>query len=207
MNPGILSLVLLVIALILLASGWKDVILRSISHKGILLFFVLWLGTSRITVSHDTYKLNLSFILIAGLAVTLLLRSSGVLAKLHVVSIGLLLGSFYFLLKELLSKDPVLIVSRPDVDIAVVLGLVAVLLRRSVALQLACLSMGLVLGELYGVIWAHKAGTSVLGSASFRDQWWVALFVARGGALFVQGGAAAGKGLLHLLTGRGKGGE
>ncbi len=38
MNPGYLSLLLMVVTLILFASGWKDIIMRGITSKVILLF-------------------------------------------------------------------------------------------------------------------------------------------------------------------------
>jgi hypothetical protein len=204
MNPGFLSIVLLVIALILLTSGWKDVLLRSMSHKGILLFFMLWFGLSRVTIELPAYKLNLTFALVAALAVGVWLRTKGAGAKLHMLSVGLLLGSFHFLLRELFDKDPILIIARSDLDIAVLFGLITVVLQRSVGIQLACLSMGMALGELYDAL-LRREPSAFLGSSSFQDEWWTAVFVSRLATLLLQGTVAGGREMLHLWTDRRKG--
>lgn len=205
MNPGFLSLILLLIALILLSSGWKDVLLRSISHKGILLFFIAWVILTRVTVTVQHVRLNGSYVLVAALAAGLWLAAKGAAPKLHVLSIGLLLGSFHFLLQELLAIDPILIIARADVDIAVLLGLIAVVLHRSVSLQLACLSFGLTAGTLYNAIFHHKTGFPTLGSPSFQDEWWSAVFVSRAAAVLTQSAAAGVKGLTQLWTDKRKG--
>jgi hypothetical protein len=205
MNPGFLSLVLLVIALILLSSGWKDVLLRSMSHKGILLFFIAWVGLTRVTFTVRHLKLNGTFLLVAALAAVLWLGTQGAAQKLHALSIGLLLGSFHFLLQELFDIDPVLIVSRADVDIAVVLGLITIALQRSVSLQLMCLSLGLAAGTVYGTVFHHKAEFAALGSPSFQDEWWTAVFVSRGGTVLLQGAVSGTKGLAQLWSDKRKG--
>jgi hypothetical protein len=206
MNPGFLSFVLLVIAFILLSSGWKDLLLRSISHKGILLFFVAWIGLSRITVSWQHIKLNMTFALVLAVTAVVLAKTEGMAAKLHLLSVGLLLGSFHFLLQEVLERDPILIVARSDIDIAVSLGLITVALQRSVGLQLACLSLGLAMGDFYYAL-LHKqsaAAAGYMGSPSFRDKWWMAIFVSRGATLLVQGLLYGGKQALQLWADRRK---
>ncbi|WP_052487116.1 YphA family membrane protein [Gordoniibacillus kamchatkensis] len=205
MNPGFLSLILLVIALILLSSGWKDVLLRSISHKGILLFFIAWVGLSKWTVTVQHFKLSGPFLLVSALAVCLWLGTEGAAAKLHALSIGLLLGSFHFLLQELFEIDPILIVSRADVDIAVLVGLITLVLQRSVSLQLACLSIGLATGTLYGVLFRHKTGIMTLGGPSFQDQWWTAVFVSRCATVLMQEAANGVKVLSQLWADKRKG--
>jgi hypothetical protein len=204
MNPGFLSIVLLIIALILLTSGWMDVLLRSMPHKGILLFFMLWFGLCRVTIALPTFKLNATFVLVAALASIIWLRTRGAGAKLHMLSVGLLLGSFHFLLRELFDKDPILIIARSDLDIAVLFGLITVVLQRSVALQLACLSLGMALGELYDAF-LHRTPSAFLGSPSFQDEWWAAVFVSRLATLLLQGTIAGGKEVLHVWTDRRKG--
>jgi hypothetical protein len=186
MNPGYLSLILLVIALILCASGWMDVLLRSITHKVILLFFIAWLGLSRVTLTFSHAKVNLTFVLVLTLSALFVRKAAGPVQKLHLLSIGLLLGSFHFLLQEMYSMDPILVVSRPELDMAVFMGLMTSVLQRSAAEQIACLSIGLVMGEVF-YAFVHKQVISVyLGSPTFQDKWWVTVFVSRTVSLFVQ---------------------
>src|SRR6478736_3334615 len=64
MNAGYLSLILLCITLILFASGWKELYVRSISHKGMLLFFALWIVGSCFSVSIKQVYIQLVYMLV-----------------------------------------------------------------------------------------------------------------------------------------------
>jgi hypothetical protein len=148
----------------------------------------------------------MTFALVLAVTAVVLAKTEGMAAKLHLLSVGLLLGSFHFLLQEVLERDPILIVARSDIDIAVSLGLITVALQRSVGLQLACLSLGLAMGDFYYAL-LHKqsaAAAGYMGSPSFRDKWWMAIFVSRGATLLVQGLLYGGKQALQLWADRRK---
>jgi hypothetical protein len=165
--------------LILLASGWKDVYVRSISPTWILLFFVGWLLLVTFHLNVNEIKLNLVYLWVAAFAVGILIYTRGMVQKLHLLSVGLLLGSFHFLLQEILTTDPVMVMMRPNLDTALFLALIVILIERRVKEQIACLSIGLLLGDFY-FAFVHQAVVPIrFGGPSFQDEWWLSVFAAR----------------------------
>ncbi|MFD0694854.1 hypothetical protein ACFQZT_12180 [Paenibacillus sp. GCM10027628] len=179
MNSGYLSLILLCITLILFASGWKELYVRSISHKGILLFFAAWLTLSHITIRIGHLQVHLVYLWILCICIGILYVTRGFIHKLHLLSIGLLLGSLHFLLQQLLQMDPILIVGSSEWDTALLLAVVVTVLQRSELEQIAAISLGYLLGDLYQAGIHQEVGAQRLGSPHFQDQWWLSVFAAR----------------------------
>ncbi|SDN87903.1 hypothetical protein SAMN04487897_105245 [Paenibacillus sp. yr247] len=186
MNSGYLSLILLCITLILFASGWKELYLRSISHKGMLLFFVSWIVFSRLTVTVKQVQVQLVYVVVFLISLGILYVTQGFIHKLHLLSIGLLLGSLHFLLQQLLEMDPILIVRDSEWDTALLLALVAVILQRNALEQIAALSIGYLLGDMYQAGIHPKDGYHHLGNGTFQDQWWLSVFAARTMTIILQ---------------------
>ncbi|MCD1260199.1 hypothetical protein B5M42_015410 [Paenibacillus athensensis] len=179
MNSGYLAFLLLGITLILFASGWKEVYVRSISHKGILLFFVGWAVCSRFSVPWHGIRVNLSAIWLTLAAFAILLMMEGFVQKLHLLSLGLLLGSFHFLLHQVLEMDPVFAVGKGGLDASLVLAVLTLLVQRQELAQIGCLTIGFLLGEGYETFMHHGVAVRVYGGSDFQDEWWVAVFAAR----------------------------
>jgi hypothetical protein len=206
MNPGYLSLLLISVALILLASGWKDILIRGISHKVILLFFVLWVGTLKIIIQWNGLNVHASFLLVALAAVIILIFTEGLLVKCHLMSIGLLLGSISFFLQEAASVVPAFM-EKPEMHTGIFLGIAAFLLARKPTYQILCISVGLILGEIYyAYIHGPQGYHAALGGPKFQDKWWLALWMARGCTVIWQSACAGGKQAIKYWTERRKGG-
>ncbi|OPH60894.1 hypothetical protein BC351_17025 [Paenibacillus ferrarius] len=186
MNSGYLSLILLSITMILFASGWKDLYVRSISHKGMLLFFVSWLVLSRLAITVRHVHVQLVYVEVFLISLGILYATRGFIHKLHLLSIGLLLGSLHFLLQQLLEMDPILIVRNSQWDIALLLSMVVVILQRKASDQIAALSIGYLLGDMYQAGIHPVNGYHQLGNAMFQDQWWLSVFAARTVTIVVQ---------------------
>jgi hypothetical protein len=186
MNSGYLSLILLCITLILLASGWKDLYVRSISPTWILLFFVGWLMLVSFQLKLDGIQFNMVYVWVAAFSIGIWIHTRGIVHKLHLLSVGLLLGSFHFLLQEILTTDPIMVVIKPNLDTALFLVLIVILIERRVKEQIACLSIGLLLGDFY-FAFVHQAVVPVrFGGPSFQDEWWLSVFAARTLTLVLQ---------------------
>lgn len=186
MNSGYLSLILLCITLILFASGWRELYVRSISHKGMLLFFALWLACSSFSITIKQVHIQLVYILVFLISVGILYVTQGFIHKLHLLSIGLLLGSLHFLLQQLLEMDPILIVRNSDWDIAILLAFIAVVLQRSALEQIAAISIGYLLGDMYQAGIHPVRGYHHIGHSTFQDQWWLSVFTARTVTIILQ---------------------
>jgi hypothetical protein len=179
MNSGYLSLIILCIVLILLLSGWKDVYLESISTRRVLLFFVGWLALVSFHLNLHGWQMNLVYLWVALLSIVILHQIPGFLHKLHLLSVGLLLGSILFLLQEVLTMDPVLVIFKPSLDAALLLALIVILIERRVKEQIASLSIGLLMGDFLLGFVHHSAAPVQFGGPSFQDEWWLSVFTAR----------------------------
>ncbi|WP_261301131.1 YphA family membrane protein [Paenibacillus andongensis] len=186
MNAGYLSLILLCITLILFASGWKELYIRSISHKGMLLFFASWIVFSRFTVTIQHIQVGLVYVWVLLISLGILYKTKGFIHKLHLLSIGLLLGSLHFLLHQLLEMDPILIVRNSEWDTALLLAVVVLVLQRSAWEQIAALSIGYLLGDMYQAGIHPVNGYHQVGKATFQDQWWLSVFAARTMTIILQ---------------------
>jgi hypothetical protein len=179
MNPGYLSFILLCIMLILLLSGWKDVYVENISTKRILLFFVGWLVLVSFHLELYGWQINMVYLWVAVFSVAILYQTKGLVYKLHLLSVGLLLGAVHFLLQEVLTMDPVMVIFKPSLDTAMFLAMLMILIERRVKEQVACLSIGLLMGDLLFAFVHDSAAPKQIGGPSFQDEWWLSVFAAR----------------------------
>lgn len=186
MNAGYLSLILLCITLILFASGWKELYVRSISHKGMLLFFVSWLVGMRITITIQDVQIQLVYVVLLVMSFLILYVTQGFIHKLHLLSIGLLMGSLRFLFQQLLEMDPILIIRNSEWQTAILLAVVGVFLQRNAWEQIAAISIGYLLGDMYQAGIQKVDGFHKLGFAAFQDQWWLSVFMARTVTIMLQ---------------------
>lgn len=193
MNAGYVSLLLIVVSLILFASGWKDIILRGITHLSLLLFFVGWLILQRWSFTLEQWRIYGCVPLLLVISFLVLFQARGLLLRLHLLSVGLLLGSVFFFMKETIHLAPALIVFSPEWTMAFFIGLLTSALLRWPAFQVAALSLGLVIGE--GMFaYSHRDQTNiVIGQAGFQDAWWLTIYAVRGSSLALESAAAGCK--------------
>ncbi|WP_248925405.1 hypothetical protein [Paenibacillus hamazuiensis] len=204
MNPGYLSLLLIAMTLILLASGWKDVLVRGISHKAILLFFVLWLGTSKIVIPFGSWRIYGCACVAVVISAAVIAKTESFMLQCHLVSVGLLLGSIYFFLQEASHLIPAMM-AHPDLNSSLLVGFSAFLMTRLPLVQAACVSVGLLLGDAYSVyVHSPEGFPAVIGGPRFQDRWWLALWMARGSSVVWQGVCAGGRSAARYWAGRRK---
>lgn len=189
MNPGYLSLLLICITIVLLSSGWKEVFLSKASHKEILLFFVFWITGSQITVPLTYFpflQINGSAVVICGLCLYILIWKTSWMNKIHILLVGLLLASVHFLLLEFYTLDPIFVIFNVELDIAVILSIICLFLKRESNAQIASLSIGLLFGDIYYAYFHQDSLSTLLGSSLFQDKWWLAIIIVRMLTVFMQ---------------------
>ncbi|WP_253735807.1 hypothetical protein [Paenibacillus sp. FJAT-26967] len=153
--------------------------MRSISRRDILLFFMCWLPALFLNVTAPSFILNGAVVVTFLAAMLVCFRSRHVSHAANLLSMGLLLSAIYYLLLELYSVDPIMVVTRPDWDIAVILAVLVVGMQRGAADQFACLTIGVVLGELSYLYLNRELMPVVLGTPSLLDKWLLAFILAR----------------------------
>lgn len=189
MNPGYLSLVLISVTMILLASGWKDLLLPGIPRSGILVFFMGWLIAAlfQMELGSVEIQLTLPYLLIGAAAATRSLKTP--LLRAHVWASGLLLGTFDYLLRELGGWAAVAPQGHAWLNGSVIMAVITLLLGRGAFWQWMTLSIGLTASEGMFVFF-HQETANLAGGAAFSDHWWLLLCLTRGLSVLLE---AAGK--------------
>lgn len=180
MNAGFLSWILIFVAFILLASGWKNVLLRGVSDPVILIFFIAWCVMGRFDVfESEGLTVNGVVVPLSIVILAALWRQRSILGGLHGLSFGLFLASVYYLLKHMGDIDPFFLPSRIAFGAALILALLTTILVRKPADQIACLSFALLCGSaLYSYVHRGQAAMPFAG-LPFQDEWWLAVGSAR----------------------------
>jgi len=197
MNPGYLSLLLICMILILLSSGWKEVFLSRASHKEILLFFVLWITARQFNISFDQIKLNGSLIVMSMMCLYNLVKISAWKKRMQTILIGLLLAILNFVLLEFYAIDPIFVISRMGLDIAVWLSLVCICMTRNRTVQLVSLTIGFILGDIMHAYYHLNSASFVLGNSLFQDKWWLAIVIVGVGTVILQQMAISYRRFIH----------
>ena len=185
MNPGYLSFVVITIFIILLASGWKEAILGEWSNKHIALFLTAWFAGRWMTFHGEHVRFNLSYAAVVFVTVAFLFSVKPFSRKIHLLAVGVLLSSFHYFLMEIFRVNPFLSPVNPDIETALWLCGLAIMITRQPGMQLFVLSFALLLGQTY-FDYTHRETIPVhLGSPKFMDKWWFALISVRMGTLLL----------------------
>jgi hypothetical protein len=180
MNPGYLSWLLMVISMILFASGWKDVLMRGMTSRVILLFFVSWLIGLSLVISIPGGRVALWILVLVVLLSIVFWRIEGIVQKLHAISVGVLMGSISFFMQETIQLLPSLVFGNSELTAALVIGILAVTTIKLPSVQIASVSLGLLLGEVFFLYLHRKHVGLEFGSWKLQDRWWLTVFVTRG---------------------------
>lgn len=178
MNPGVLSHIFLIIALILLLTGWRPVLMRGISTRSMYLFLFGW-----VTLTSFEWRIDHLTVINFGVILYLLLVlrifwKAGSGDRIQLFSLGFLTGTVVFLLQELFRLDPVLIIADPYLDIAVVVVLIALIGFREVRYQIFLISFAVFLGEGLFLLFNTKRLPFYFGDWQTFDLWWMTVFTA-----------------------------
>ncbi|WP_040951211.1 hypothetical protein [Gorillibacterium massiliense] len=184
MNSGYLGYLIMAVCLILLMTGWKDVFLRGIKGKSLLLFFVFWIAFSFADFPFATMKINgVVIVLILVTIGSFVMMDSGEM-RYRAAAAGLMLGLVDYLLTQLVDRIPISFLTTPDLDLALLYSVLISLRFRPPILQVSVLTIGLLFGDLLNGI-AVLPEIRTWGGPAFWDRWWVSVSVARVLSAFV----------------------
>jgi hypothetical protein len=175
MNPGYLSYILYSLAVILICTGWFTENVKGNNRKWMWLFAVMWPLLSWVSISifgSITIQGAFLLLLIAIVIFWLKVKSD---QKISALTLGFLLGSVVYLLKEMMKMDPVLVVLDADFNIALLLTLIVLFAFSNLSARMFSITFGLVMGD-YLTFFSNPylANTPVLlGDRSFQDLWWL----------------------------------
>jgi hypothetical protein len=92
---------------------------------------------------------------------------------------GLLLSSVNVLLMEFFTIDPLFVITRTELDTAIWLSVLCLLMRRKPLEQIASLSIALVIGDALFQSFHRESQPIFLGSPAFQDKWWLSIVSVR----------------------------
>jgi hypothetical protein len=175
MNPGYLTIVIILTVGILLASGWKDLLLKEMTYPMIVVFITGWLICSffsmHFKVLNIGIQLNAAYIFIIIISGVFIFQLHSTLERLHLFIQILLLCILDFALREA-SKYSI-------VSIAMLLALVTVVIQRNPLKQTIALLVGFLGSNLLSVIIHQRTQLFVLAQQPYQDLWWLTLLLTR----------------------------
>jgi hypothetical protein len=175
MNPGYLTIVIILTVGILLASGWKELLLKEMTYPMIVIFITGWLLCSYFSLHFKVLtigiQLNAAYLFIILISVCFFIQMRSTLERLHLLIHILLLCMLDFALREA-SKFSI-------VSIAMLLALVAVVIQRNPLKQTIALLVGFLGSNLLSVIIHQRTQLFVLAEQPYQDLWWFTLLLTR----------------------------
>lgn len=206
MNQGYVSVILICISLILLASGWRKEMAGDASHKGILLFFAGWIVGSRLNLRlSELLTLNLVCVPLLITILAVLFGSRDRMNGVHLISAGIFMSLVFLLQQQISSAAPMMVVFFPLIDAAGLLGMLAAGLFRRPLEQIAAISLALLVGNLLFQIIRPDPVPIHLGDAYFQDEWWLSVVLSRSFSVVSNGFLKIWKSTISVRADRRKG--
>jgi hypothetical protein len=175
MNPGYLTIVIILTVGILLASGWKELLLKEMTYSMIVVFITGWLISSFFTMHFKVLsieiQLNAAYIFIILISGVFIIHLQSTLERLHLFIVILLLCMLDFTLREASNFS--------IVTIAMWLALFIVVIQRNPLKQTIALLVGFLGGNLLSVLIHQRTQSFVLAEQPYQDLWWLTLLLTR----------------------------
>jgi hypothetical protein len=174
-----LSAFIVVVVLVLYASGWKEFLFGKIRNRWIVIFLTLWLIGSRIAIPVGAAKLSGSLAIAGIAAIAGLCTAGSAFAAVHLLSACMLASSVHVFILQLQFVHPLLLPYEPQRISAVLVGVLAACTAKGILQQTAVATIGLLLGEGLLLWIAREPLPGLIGDAGFFDLWWLVLAICR----------------------------
>lgn len=180
MNPGVLSMLVAAMLMVLFATGWKREIMDQVPASMLVLFVFGWfIFLHSSNWNWNGVEVNGSYVLALLTAVAAWMLTGNSIDRLHALSVAFLIAAIYVFLVQLYRTSPVLVVYNPTSDLAVIAAAAAVIFCRRSLEQWTVLTLGLWLGDaLLTHVW-EVTSKPRLGAHGLYDLWWLAFALAR----------------------------
>lgn len=181
-NSGILANLVVLILLILIYSGWFPESVAKISSKNQVTFFMIvtLFGFFIELPLVNGWKINLGgfFVPLVWVLILLVYKKKNENRLFHLVSTIALLGASYFLLREIIRLDPVLLFIKELYQLTFFIVLITQLVVSNLKEKVALVIGGIILGELLFNLHHQTAFYQiVLGDRTTRDVLWLSLIL------------------------------
>jgi len=179
LNAGTIALLVYLIVMILLCSGWREIFISSLTYRSCMLFMILFPITSLFTIPmHSTMSLNAGVVVLVVTAVYCFDKLKPWYRKIYVLTVTLLIGVVYALFGHFVMMDPIFIWVSSRWDPVIVSVACVLLAVQTIEEQLIIITVGFLLGD--AIMQGMTGGVGItLGSAAWYDVWWISIITAR----------------------------
>ncbi len=177
-NPGILTNLILVILLILIWSGWFQSFIKELgTERSISLFLVLTFVFLFLDVQiTSNWKINIGGFLFPLIGYLVILFKEYKKERLHLLIATILLGASFFLFKELIRLDPILLVMDEVYQITLLLSVMIIIVASKLSHRIILLLGGILLGDFLFQLRHEKTLSYIyLGGSNISDILWMAV--------------------------------
>ncbi|WP_199614974.1 hypothetical protein [Paenibacillus alkalitolerans] len=183
MNPGYLSYIAITLTAILVWSGWKSVVTGGFSGRGAYLFLLGWIAGS--LLGWESFRGAGTFVYAPLLSLTAFVLSSSMQwnERFSIFSFALLLAAVNSLIELINHVDPFVLAIHPALHPVFVTAALAVTYSRNGKVQLALVSLALLIKDAYIALLYREFTPPVFGGRAFQDEWWMAAALTRSFAL------------------------
>lgn len=185
MNPGYLSLWIIIIFSILTATGWKPYFTQDLNKRTIVFFGALILAIQFLPlwwapeVQYFEFQIHVNAGLLM-LAAFLTIRGDEERSyKGYLILCALLIAAIWGLLRKMYSFDPVFYWIDPIWDAPLLGGVLCGAFASQAKHQFGMIVWGAVLGELLNAALQSHRHTAMIGSLAWWDSFWIAFASAR----------------------------
>ncbi len=176
-NPGFMTLIVILVIVILLLSGWKDYFFQGLSFRSIVIFMSGWLICStlnlRLPITRLDIYINIVYLYLLVFIGYLMSKISlkSVLELLNLITGCLIICFLDFTFREVLALH---------IEYsAIFLALAAVGLQKKAMKQLVCLLLGLLGGNLVSILVQNQSQMISMADQHYQDLWWLTLLLWR----------------------------
>lgn len=175
-NPGVLSNLILLLLFILILTDWFPDLYNAANKYIVISFLPLIYLASQINLPlGDGWKINLGgFILPLIIYIYLLKGMQG--SRVYLITATTLLGTTYFLFKELIRLDPILLFWEELYELSIFLVVIVMIVVYKLEYRIALLIGGIQFGELLFSYSNKEFFTNItLGDGNLRDVLWFSI--------------------------------
>lgn len=212
MNPGYMSIWIMCIMFILIATGWKPYLAPDISRRTMILLGIIMVVLLPLSFwwsplpEHVQAELHVSVCLLLVISLLTCHGFEEWRYKGYLILCAIMIAVIWGFIRKMYSYDPVFYWIGPSWDAPLLGGLLCGAFSSRVKHQFGMIIWGAVLGETLNAFLQSGTYTALIGSLSWWDSFWIAFATARLSSLMLRGiriGASKLSGMLwHIRGGR-----
>lgn len=175
-NPGVLSNLILFLLFILILTGWFSDLYKTANRYIVISFLPLTYFATLINIPiSDRWEINIGGFVVPLIVYIYLLKGMKG-SRIYLITATVLLGTTYFLFKELIRLDPILLFWEEIYELTLFLVIIVLVVVSKLNYRIALLIGGIQLGEfLFSFTNKEYLTFITIGNSYLRDILWFSI--------------------------------